>query len=506
MNTNTSTIQLALISHTNIGKTTLARTLLGYDVGEVRDAPHVTTLNTAYPLLVTPEGDTLQLWDTPGFGDSVRLLKRISMSDNPISWFMREVFDRYRDRVFWLSQLAMRTARDSADVVLYLVNSSERPNDQAYLPPELKILAWLGKPVLVLLNQSGKPRPAEVEAEELSSWCKYFERFPIVQGVLTLDACTRCWVHEHVFYEAIEPLLPDQQKDAYRRIRALWAANNAQRFEKAMAAIGELLSAQAKASEIVKDKEKKFSSSLASVADAIGIGKKGEPQHHKEAIDVLTTLFNDRINDATSQLLRLHRLDPGEERKIKAFLQAHIVIHEPIDPKKATLLGAMAAGATAGVSADLLSGGLTLGGGVLLGGLVGALTFAGAAWSSNALNDLHEPIVFFSNEALNEQLITSVLLYLAVAHFGRGRGNFSEGDAPKFWREIVESAVRSRAAELSDLWLKFRGNKDADYALNRLNAITFSITRHTLETLYPAAKASSGYGTGFNVADLFTFR
>ena len=31
-------IQFALISHTNNGKTTLARTLVGVDVGEVRDA------------------------------------------------------------------------------------------------------------------------------------------------------------------------------------------------------------------------------------------------------------------------------------------------------------------------------------------------------------------------------------------------------------------------------------------------------------------------------------
>ena len=47
----TATIALSLISHTNAGKTTLARTLLGRDVGEVRDAPHVTTEAAAYPLI-----------------------------------------------------------------------------------------------------------------------------------------------------------------------------------------------------------------------------------------------------------------------------------------------------------------------------------------------------------------------------------------------------------------------------------------------------------------------
>jgi hypothetical protein len=493
---NTSTIQLALISHTNIGKTTLARTLLGHDVGEVRDAPHVTTLNQAYPLLVTPQGDTLQLWDTPGFGDSVRLFKRISMSDNPISWFLREVFDRYRDRVFWLSQQAMRTARDSADVVLYLVNSSETPDDQAFLQPELKLLAWLGKPVLVLLNQSGEPKPADEATAEQARWRAYFERFPIVHGVLALDACARCWVHEHVLYEAIGKLLHDQHKEAYGRIRALWAQNNAQRFDKAIAAIGELLASAAKDSEVIEGEGKKFASSLASVASAVGIGRKSESQRQEKAIAALTTRLNLRIDDATTHLLQLHRLDPGEARKIKALLQEHFVILEPLDKTKAGLLGAVAAGATAGVSADLLAGGLTLGGGALLGGLFGGLAFVGAAWSANAYNDRHEPIVHFSNEALNEQLITSVLLYLTVAHFGRGRGSFTESDAPKFWRKTVESAVQLHADELDTQWAKFRGNKEIDFALARLNAVVLAITKRTLEQLYPAAKAISGYGAG----------
>ena len=75
------------------------------------------------------------LWDTPGFGDSVRLFKRLAIAGNPIGWFLREVFDRYRDRPFWLSQQALRAAKEEADVVLYLVNSSESPQDAGYLPP-----------------------------------------------------------------------------------------------------------------------------------------------------------------------------------------------------------------------------------------------------------------------------------------------------------------------------------------------------------------------------------
>src|SRR5262249_13108922 len=63
-----STIALSLIAHTNAGKTTLARTLLGRDVGAVSDAQHVTQEAASYQLIETPEGDTLLLWDTPGFG------------------------------------------------------------------------------------------------------------------------------------------------------------------------------------------------------------------------------------------------------------------------------------------------------------------------------------------------------------------------------------------------------------------------------------------------------
>ena len=153
-----SVVRLSLISHTNVGKTTLARTLLKRDVGDVRDAAHVTELAERYVLIETPEGDVLELWDTPGFGDSARLLRRLRQSGNPFGWFLSQVWDRYTDRPFFSSQQAMRNVRDTADVVLYLVNASEDPAAAGYVAPEMEILGWSGKPVLVLLNQLGPPR------------------------------------------------------------------------------------------------------------------------------------------------------------------------------------------------------------------------------------------------------------------------------------------------------------------------------------------------------------
>ena len=63
-----SDVTLSLVSHTNVGKTTLARTLLRRDVGTVLDAPHVTEVSEAHELIAV-DGARLQLWDTPGFGD-----------------------------------------------------------------------------------------------------------------------------------------------------------------------------------------------------------------------------------------------------------------------------------------------------------------------------------------------------------------------------------------------------------------------------------------------------
>src|SRR3954471_798860 len=87
------TLSLSLVSHTNAGKTTLARTLLGRDVGEVRDAAHVTAEASRFVLVETPMGDRVELWDTPGFGDSARLARRLAQQGNPVGWFLGEVWD-----------------------------------------------------------------------------------------------------------------------------------------------------------------------------------------------------------------------------------------------------------------------------------------------------------------------------------------------------------------------------------------------------------------------------
>ena len=477
-------IQFALISHTNNGKTTLARTLVGIDVGEVRDAAHVTVVAESHTLLVTPEGDSLQLWDTPGFGDSVRLLRRLAGAGNPIGWFLREVVDRYRDRTFWLSQNALRTARDSADVVLYLVNSSEHPRDAGYLPAEMKILEWLGKPVVVLLNQVGPPRLAPQELAEQGLWQQHLADYPIVRDVLSLDAFARCWVHERVFYEALGKLLDSASQEGYARLFAVWEANNAARFRQAMILTTQQLIAAARDSEAVGDEQK---SMLRSAMKAVGLGAGGRAeQRHEKAMATLIERLDSRINATTARLLALHHLDASDAGKINARVRQNFAIRAPLDKAQAGLIGAVVSGAVTGLSADLAAGGLTLGGGALIGGVVGALTFAGAAWGFNASLDRTHPTVQFADEFLRSLLVAGILRYLAVAHFGRGRGNFVESEAPAFWQDEVERAVAMHADGIKQAWQQVRADPDGAQAGARLDDVVTAIAARTLEQLYPA--------------------
>jgi hypothetical protein len=132
---------------------------------------------------------------------------------------LTQVWDRYADRPFFSSQLAVRNVRDAADVVVYLVNAAEDPAACGYLDPEMRILGWTGKPVVVLVNQLGAPRPAAQERAELERWAAHLAGYPWVRGLLVFDAFARCWVQEDVLLERIGAALPEDTRTRSRGSR-----------------------------------------------------------------------------------------------------------------------------------------------------------------------------------------------------------------------------------------------------------------------------------------------
>ena len=88
--------------------------------------------------------------------------------------------------------------------MLYLVNAAEAPQDAGYLDAELQVLALIGKPVIVLLNQLGAAAAAGDEARRAARWRERTEAAPAACAtVLALDAFARCWVQEGALLDAV---------------------------------------------------------------------------------------------------------------------------------------------------------------------------------------------------------------------------------------------------------------------------------------------------------------
>ena len=138
---------------------------------------------------------------------------------------------------FWLTQKAVRNVRDRADVVLYLVNASEEPGDAGYLASELAVLEWIGKPVIVLLNQIGPPRAYADELADETRWRDALIKWTQVRELLTFDAFARCWVQEFTLFGAVARVLSDSRRPAFDRLVAAWKARRMAQFADSMAAL-----------------------------------------------------------------------------------------------------------------------------------------------------------------------------------------------------------------------------------------------------------------------------
>lgn len=487
-------INLSLVSHTNVGKTTLARTLLRRDIGEPRDRAHVTETADAHELLITPEGDELRLWDTPGLGDSARLLQRLRASANPLGWLQTQVWDRFTDRPFYSSQTALKAVREHCDLMLYLVSAAEGPESSGYVAPEMQILGWMDKPVLVLLNQTGAPVGPEATARELAAWRAHLQPYPWVKDVLSLDAFNRCWVQEDALLAAAQTALPTPRADAMARLRTAWRSRNLEVLDAAVELLARPLAQTAIDSETLAT-PRDWRQRLGGWIKARVAGSKAELDPEiAAAMQALAQRYDARIRAATNELIRLHGLSGQAENEIPARLAAaHHAVDQGLDPSKAGLAGAVVSGALGGLAADLAAGGLTLGMGALVGGVVGLLGAAGAAQAYNLARGTEDGRVRWSHTFLTQRLEVAVLRYLAVAHFGRGRGEWVQGEDPRNWMDAVHELVAARAARLESLWTQAQTSRAGTEApatlIDALRAELRALVSEALTRLYPEARS-----------------
>ncbi|MFO0779292.1 MAG: GTPase domain-containing protein, partial [Nitrospira sp.] len=360
-----SQIALSLISHTNIGKTTLARTLLRKDIGLVADRAHVTLENQKYTVLETDAGESLQLWDTPGFPNCQKILSRLQGAKNPIVRILTEVWDRFRDRPSWCAQQAVLNVQQEADVVLYLVNAAEEPSMAGYMASELQLLEWIDKPVIVLLNQTGRPRDRDEQQRLEQPWKDYFARYGFVKGVHSLDAFSRCWVQEGMLFETIQSLLPSHDRSLMNRLFTAWQNANMAVFHAAMEQWALLVVRAARSRVMTR-----------------GDGLPMDVQKQQAVDGLLKDLVNE-VGVTTKAVIALHGLEGDAIGVLQARME-HVEVQRGSQGRGDASLsgtaiggigGALTSGAYAGLHLDAATGGVSMGlftvAGAVVGGVLG---------------------------------------------------------------------------------------------------------------------------------------
>jgi hypothetical protein len=443
-------INLSLLSHTNVGKTTLARTLLRQDIGEVSDRPHVTELAESHVLIESPAGDSLILWDTPGFGDSTRVLKRLKQGEKPLGWFLAHVWDRFADRPFWCSQQAMHNAREASDVILYVVNAGEQPSSSGYIDAEMSILGWIGKPVILLLNQLGPPRESAQSQADVAQWQAHIAQYKWVEMVLPFDAFARCWVQEGTLLAHVQRLLSGERQLAFERLRESWRERNLNVFRDSMQALSEQIAAAAADTEPLEELD--MQGKARAWLGAVTTGTQQSDVKLERAQSELATRLDKGIRATTERLVQLHGLTGKATDEVLRRMGGEFSIDRPADADKASVLGGLVSGALGGLAADLGAGGLTFGAGALIGGVLGAFGARGLAKAYNLARGANTGTVRWSRDFLFARVAAALMRYLAVAHFGRGRGEFVSGSPPGHWQEAVQRALGRRRASLDAVW------------------------------------------------------
>ncbi len=195
------------------------------------------------------------------------------------------------------------------------------------------------------------------------------------------------------------------------------------------------------------------------------------------------------MRTSISQLIELHGLSGQAQGEILERLATHYQLNLRMDESKAALIGGALTGALVGLKADVASGGLTLGGGLLAGGLLGALGAAGLARAVNLVRGTDRSWIAWNAEALDTLLEAALLRYLAVAHFGRGRGDWERAESPPHWQPVVERALAAESEALASLWEQ-RGD-EAQALAQRLQPI---IDRALRSHAAPAVPAVAGAG------------
>jgi hypothetical protein len=162
-------------------------------------------------------------------------------------------------------------------------------------------------------------------------------------------------------------------------------------------------------------------------------------------------------------------------------------------------------GILTGLGADLLTGGLTLGSGALVGGVLGAMGAAALAKGYNVYTHKNMKMVGWSGESLTEAFGKSVMLYISIAHFGRGQGQWRRKEDPTNWTIAANEVLQRDGERLKRLWAKVGAPASSQREEGECETEVRHFLREVLRHLYPESRTvlpEERFGAGKSAAQL----
>ena len=359
-------LKLAVVGHTNVGKTSLLRTLtrdVGF--GEVSHRPSTTRHVEGARLSVDGEA-LLELYDTPGLEDAIALLDYLERLERPgerldgparLTRFLEgsEARQRFEQEAKVLRQLL------ASDAGLYVIDAREPV--LAKYRDELEVLASCGKPLLPVLNFVSSAHHREPD------WREALARLGL-HALVRFDSVAPPEDGERRLYESLALLL----ESARGQLERLVADQQAQRLARQQSAarlIAELLIDCAACRRSVASDAELEREAISELRNAVR-------QREQRCVEALLKLYAFRSHDAAASDLPLLDGRWGDD----------LFNPETLKQLGVRVGGGIAAGAAAGAGVDLLVGGLTLGAAALAGAIVGGTLQTARSYGNRLMGKL----------------------------------------------------------------------------------------------------------------------
>jgi hypothetical protein len=292
-------------------------------------------------------------------------------------------------------------------------------------------------------------------------------------------------VQEDGLLGAVDAVLPAEKRDGFGRLRDAWRTRNLRVFDASMQALSGQIAAVATDREPVDATT--FNDQVGRwLASVVRGGEKPDPGTER-SMNALAARLDRSVREVTDRLIVLHGLSGRAAEEILVRVAGQFETSKRADVAKTGVIGGLVSGALGGLAADLAAGGLTFGAGALIGGILGAIGMSGAAQAYNLALGTEKGTVGWSAQFLTQRFRAALLRYLAVAHFGRGRGDWVEGEYPQHWHPLADEVVAGLAPHLDWVWGRAAQGGNRDEIERALHPIGTDAAHQLLIRLYPEA-------------------